>query len=174
MVGTVEFLQEESTLAYWPTQGARVYQAVAAVGISIVSGYFAFVIAKNRPLGNLIGEGDSWNTAAALAFLIFSLCLLAAIPMYLRGSAVAFVLDSKRRCLRIGRKHLRDLGLASVVTVLFESGFAGEYSGAPTWSVCIRDNGKRHVLPLLTFDMQEEANRVAREISDFLGLPVSS
>lgn len=67
LVDKLEFEQQGPTLSYWPTQGARTYQAVGATGIALVFGFFAYLIFKNKPLSNLGEDLERWNSAAALA-----------------------------------------------------------------------------------------------------------
>ncbi len=172
MVDKVQFEERDGQLAYRPTQGARVYQSVAALGIALVAAFFAFVFAKNKPLAGLLEQGETWNSATVIAFGLFSVCLILAIPFYLRGAARQLVLVGSKRCLRIGRGKSIDLSSATSIALQYNSGRAGEYSGGPTWSVVASEAGKHRYLPLLTFEQQTDARRVADEVAALFGLKV--
>ncbi len=170
VVDKLEFEVQGPTLSYRPTQRARTHQTVGAVGIAIIFSFLAYLVFKNKPLTKPWRRSRSLEHCRALALLVFALGLLFAIPLYLRGSSIALILDSAQKSFREGPKQLQDLSFAESVTVLFNSG-AGD--SVASWTVGVRGQGQSYYFPLLMFDRQAEGDRVAKEISNHLNLPVS-
>lgn len=164
MVDKVVFSTDGKTLTYRASGFARAYQASAAVLFSAVFASLGLLVLRNRPLEGISSEGASWDAVGAGMMFLFSACMLAALPIYLRGSASPCRFDLRRGALCQGRKPLVEIGASASIAVSFRSGSAGEYS----YLVVIEGSP----LPLLEFDQQSEAVHAAELIADHLGLPL--
>ncbi|HJP84202.1 MAG TPA: hypothetical protein VJ835_11940 [Fimbriimonadaceae bacterium] len=96
-VGDVQFFRTNDSLTYLPTRTTRLYQVAAGIGLAIAFGYIAILVYRAKPLGQLVDEGNSLNDIAALGAGLLALCLVTAIPFYLKQAKRPYVLMHLQR-----------------------------------------------------------------------------
>ncbi len=164
-VGDVEFAEQPSSLQYWPAKSARVSQCVGAVVLALVSLGIGFVIWKNQPLKDLIDGGGAWDSVVAGFSFGFGALLLLAVPIYLRGARMPYVLEQGSTILRHGKEAM-DFQGATGVSVLTE-----DIDGL-VYSVAFVGTKRPVRLPLLKFGQKADAERAAASVSAVTALPL--
>lgn len=164
------FAEQPGSLQYWPAKSARVLQCVGALGIAFVSVFLGLLTWKAQPLTGLLGEGDEWNSLAVGLLFAFAGLLLLAVPFYLRGARTPYTLERGSTILRHGRRKVMDFQDATGVSIMARR--VGEANDILVFSVAFGGTPQPLLLPLLTFDQKEDAQRIAANISASLVLPM--
>ncbi len=171
VVAGVQFAVEGSSLSFFPTRTARIYQAGVGAGFALLFAIGSAYVYRNGYLADLIDVPDRFRRVVFVGMVVLAAIIVCVIYAYWKKSAEAYVFDAAQCVLWHGNRVAAHLSEATGVCVTRNRTSA---ESPATWSVCWLEDTCSHNIPLLTFELAEEASRVATIVAVHLKLPVAA